>query len=154
MGEYEDAPQHYYYCIGRACEDAKDYEGAVYAYESAGDYLDASDRLDNLRYQIREQAHLLKTQGNYEDALYLFTLLGDYRDSAAQARECKLHFREQKYAEAEQLLSQGDYQGAYDIFKGIGGYSDAEIRATEIAEKYGIVVSTPDPFAEPVIPLE
>jgi hypothetical protein len=72
----------------------------------------------------------------------------------ALARECKLHFREQKYAEAEQLLSQGDYQGAYDIFKGIGGYSDAEIRATEIADKYGIVVSTPDPFAEPVIPLE
>ena len=122
--------------MGRTLEAAKDYENALYAYEAAGDYRDASVRLENLQSQIYTKATQLMDEGDYENALTLFTMLGEYFNAPVHARECKRIFREQKYAEAETLLASGDYRGAYEAFKAIGGYSDAEFRAEELRVSY------------------
>ena len=135
---YEDAAVRAAYCLGRAAENEKRYEDALYDYAQAGDFEDAKTRLEDLQGQIYDYATELKSIGEFYKALSLFTRLENYLDSAVQAKECKDFYRSQQYDAAEALLKSGDVQGAYDAFLGLSGYSDAEIRAQQLAVQLGI----------------
>ena len=144
QGMFEDAPQRAAYCTARNADESKDYETALFDYEAAGTYADAPDRLADLQSQIYYHAKDLKAQGSYEEALTFFSLLGDYLNSQREAKACKDYFRDQLYDQADQLAAAGDLQKAYDMFSGLSGYRDADTRATELADKLGIVLPQDD----------
>lgn len=144
MDEFENAALLRHYCAARYAESINDYENALYEYEDAKEYSDASSRLENLRIQVYLYAIELKQGGSYQQAMELFNALGEYLSSPAYARECKDYYRDQDYAEAERLEAAGDLRGAYEAFKGLTGYNDAETRAADIAAALGISEETTD----------
>ena len=140
LADFEDAPLRYAYCTARDAEQNKDYQTALVAYEQAGAFGDAADRLDNLQSQIYFHAKALKKEKQYQQALQLFSLLGDYLASQQETKALKDIFRDQQYDQADALVSQGQLHQAYDLFAGLSGYRDADSRATELAARLGIAV--------------
>lgn len=138
---FEEVELHYQYCLGRDAEQNAQYGKALSAYEAAGLYADAEDRLYSLRGQIYNRAIELRMNEDYQAAIDLFNLLGDYLSSAEQAVACKEYLREDQYNQAETLLNAGDTQGAYNLFSSLTGYRDAAARAEQLANRLGIDAS-------------
>ena len=139
--DFEDTELHYQYCLGRDAAAKNRYDDALTAFEAAGLYADAEDRLYNLRGQIYNRAIELRSGGSYQEAIDLFNLLGNYLSSADQAVACKEYLRDNQYHEAEELLSAGDLQGAYVLFSSLSSYRDAAARANQLAAQLGIDTS-------------
>jgi len=157
LGEFENAPQGRSYCLGRAAEEAADYETSLYAYPLAAGYADADARLDNLQYQLYTRAMQLKAEAvlsienpddlrpgiaeDFQNALTFFTMLGDYQSSRIHARDCLERLRQLKYDEAEAMERGGQLLEAYEAFLALSGFNDAAARAEELASRLGIPVS-------------
>lgn len=140
LEDFENAGAQYQYCIGCEAENHKDYSAALAAFDSAGTVNDAEDRLLNLQTQIYSKAIELMNAGNYADALTLFNTLGDYLSAEEYAVQCRDIDRDALYEQAESALASGDTQEAYRLFTSLGSYRDATARATELADKLGIVI--------------
>jgi len=156
LGEFENALQGYYYCLGRAAEDAADYESSLYAYPLAAGYADTDARLDNLQYEIYTRAMQSKVDAitsmenpddlrpdiaeDFQEALSLFTILGAYQSSRLHARDCIERLRQLKYDEAESMERDGKLQEAYEAFWALSGFNDAAARAEELASRLGIPI--------------
>ncbi|MCL1855180.1 MAG: hypothetical protein FWF86_05550 [Clostridia bacterium] len=156
LGAFENAPQAYHYCLGRAAEGAADYESCLYAYPLAAGYADADDRLADLQYQIYTRAMQIKVEAvtsmedpgdlrpgiteDFQNALTFFTILGDYQSSRIHAGDCVERLRQLRYDEAEAQERDGQFQEAYESFLALSGFSDAAGRAEELASRLGILI--------------
>lgn len=148
LEDFENAPAMYQYAIARQAEAGKDYGAALAAYDSAGNVLDAQDRLLNLQTQVYSKAIELFNAGDLSNALELFNFLGDYLSAEDYAVQCRNVNRDDLYARGESQIKAGDLQAAYRTFTSLGSYRDAAERATELAGKLGIpVIDESDPYA-------
>ena len=141
---FADAAVQAQYCSARLAEENKDYEAALYGYETASALHDAEDRLYNLQVQLYSRALALKEEGNYAGAMPLFTMLGDYLSAPDFAIECKEIGLEQQYNDAETLEALGDTESAFALFNALSGYRDAAERAQELANRLGIEIKPGD----------
>lgn len=135
---FENVKKAASYCRGRAMHQEQRFEDALYAFQEASDYGDATTYLEELETQIYAQATKYQEQGEYEKALDLFIMLGDYFNSPQLAREAKEFVRRDQYAQAEMLESQGKLQEAYESFRSLSGFGDAQVRAEDLALRLGI----------------
>jgi tetratricopeptide (TPR) repeat protein len=128
------------------------YEDALAAFEAAGDYRNAPERMLDTHYQEGEAA---LAEGRYEDALAAFEAAGDYKDATERRTEC-LAGAIEAYGEAgdlekaeellkdvpagererlafslaEKAVEQGEYRRAYEFFREAGSKpEDAEVWA-------------------------
>ncbi len=107
------------YGQGEAALSEGRFEEAIRAFEKAGAYRDALDRIPECYY---EQGLYLAQSGDPQGADTAFRAAGDYSNAA-------LHIGEGFYRRAEQQMAEGDYSGAASSFLQAGGFSDAEVQA-------------------------
>ena len=74
------------YMEGEAKRKARDWDGAVAAFELAGDYRDAKIQIQATRYA---EAESRREAQDWNGAVKLFIQLGDYGDDDANARDSK-----------------------------------------------------------------
>lgn len=111
------------YMEGETALSEKRYEDAIDAFEKAGSYRNASDRVFECYY---EQGLHLAQSGDPQGADAAFRAADGYSDANA-------HLGEGFYLQAEQQLADGDYAGAADSFRQAGSYSDA---STQVLAAY------------------
>ena len=106
-----------------------DYDAAITAFETVGDYKDSSDLLVECSYR---KACSQMDSGDYKKAINAFAELADYRDSSDLMVACK-------YGWAQYLQENGNYEDAIDYFTEVSGYEDADDMITEC--KYLLAVA-------------
>lgn len=104
-----------------ALAEAGQYDDAIAAFESLGDYRDAQNQIKKVQYA---KALAAVDEGQYTKAIEEFEALGDYQDAAEQIRSIK-------YQLAIQRAASGNYDAAIELFSELGDYQDAaeQIRA-------------------------
>ncbi len=112
------------YRQAQALLDARDYDGAVAAFEALGGYRDSQERIADVPYV---KARDMRSDGNYSGAINLFRSLGDYKDSAAQV-DATLQLQ---YDQAAAAVESGAYLDAILLFESLGDFSDAAERTLE-----------------------
>ncbi len=112
------------YRQAQALLDARDYEGAIAAFEALGGYWDSEERIADVPYV---KACDMRSDGNYSGAINLFRSLGDYRDSPAQL-DATLQLQ---YDQAAAAAESGAYLDAILLFESLGDFSDAAERMVE-----------------------
>lgn len=103
------------YQNAQAMLNAGQYDEAITAFASLGDYQDSAAMTKEAFYQ---KAKDLVRGKKYDEAIGIFESLSDYSDSQTQIREAK-------YRKAADLLAGGDYAGAIVAFSALGDYSDS-----------------------------
>jgi len=98
--------------------EAGNYDEAIKAFESIGDYKDTVTRIKQV------EADRLYAAGSYSEALTIYNTLDTvYHSHMADYT--------QMYADAKQKMIDGDYDGATTAFSAISGYDDADTQARE-----------------------
>lgn len=105
-----------------------DYDGAIAAFESLGDYRDSEEKIKECKYQ---EANALMENGSYAEALAIYTEIKDFSDSETKIEECKAKSKEQDYNNAIALMNSGDYEKAIKAFEALEGYKDSNDKITE-----------------------
>ncbi len=125
--------QHYKQAV--SLMEQGQYEEAITAFESLGDYEDSRDQIRKAELEIKEQekadayraAEELFLSGQYEEAEKAFQDLGTYQDSESRAEECTA----MRYRQAQALLSEGRYDEAVQAFTELGEYEDSQTQILE-----------------------
>ena len=105
-----------------------DYDSAIAAFESLGDYRDSEEKIKECKYQ---EANALMENGSYAEALAIYTEIKDFSDSETKTEECKAKSKEQDYNNAIALMNSGDYEKAIKAFEALEGYKDSNDKITE-----------------------
>lgn len=116
---------------------AGQYEEAITAFESMGDYKDSSQRVAEARYAIAEE---LLTDGHYEQAIVAFEEMGSYRDVSSRAAEARNLLMEAQYADAEELLTNRKYTEAIEAYQSLQNYRDSTDKAKEATYLYALTL--------------
>ena len=77
-----------------------DYEGAIIAFESLGDFKDSTEKRMEAKYAAAEAKY---AAGDYAGAIIAFESLGDFKDSTEKCAEVKYLVAETKYAAGEYI---------------------------------------------------
>jgi len=101
-----------------------EYDKAITAFESLGDYKDCDAKITdclNAKFkQVYKEALSLMDSGNYNKAIVIFIKLRDYKDSAKLIDESinllKEKEREEKYQQAISYFNSQKFQEAYALF--------------------------------------
>lgn len=105
-----------------ALVEAGQFDEAIEAFESLGDYRDAPVQIKATQYA---KADALAEAGRTDEAEELFKALGDYEDSPDRVNAIR-------YARALSLADEGDYVKAIEEFEALGDYKDAEEQVTAL----------------------
>ena len=110
--------------------EKEDYEEALEAFNSLGDYKDSKEKaaecqngIDDANYNAALE---LMEKEDYEEALEAFDSLGGYKDSKEKAAECQNGI---DYNAALELMEKEDYEEALEAFNSLGGYKDSKEKA-------------------------
>ncbi|MDO5378167.1 MAG: SH3 domain-containing protein, partial [Clostridia bacterium] len=107
-----------------------EYEEAISAFETLGDYKDSAAWIAKAAEAILSERYDTATiqfqAGNYEAAQQGYETLGDYLDSEQKAEQAKAALWQQKYDSAMTLYQAGRYEAAKQALEALGGYSDSE----------------------------
>jgi tetratricopeptide (TPR) repeat protein len=123
----KDRAEHYE--SARALMDDGDYEDAIAAFSSMGEYKDSPEMAVECQKTIDyDDALALMEAGKYEQSRDAFTALGNYHDAADQAKTCQNTI---DYNAAAALMDAGEYQQALDGFAALGDFQDAANQAKE-----------------------
>lgn len=115
--------------------EAGNYDEAISAFSSLGEYKDAAARTG------QAQADQLFANGAYSEALTVYNALdAAYRTHAADY--------EQMYTDAAKMLIEGDYDGATAAFQSISGYNDADTQALESQYQKAAALNTAGKYDE------
>ena len=86
--------------------NAASYDAAIDAFNNAGSYKDASDKVIECTYK---KAEALITAKKYDDAISILSTIEEYSDSQTLLAKCY-------YNKASELLDGGKYDDAYDMY--------------------------------------
>lgn len=103
------------YSNAHSLAKAGQYDEAIAAFESLGDYRDVPDQIKATQYA---KAMAAADEGQYTKAIEELETLGDYQDAAEQIRAIK-------YQLAIQRAESGNYDDAIELFSKLGDYQDA-----------------------------
>jgi len=118
------------YKAAEALLAAGDFDEAIIAFESLGDYKDATGRVLEAKYG---KADMLFAEEKYDDAVSLFVGLKGYKDSSGRVLESQ-------YAIADSLYENGKHEEAQKRFLELGDYADSKERVEKIAEEIAIAL--------------
>ncbi len=104
-----------YYAWAEKCLNQRDFKSAVAHFQSAGNYLDAANRVYSVYYAQGEYQY---SQGRYDDAIKSFGWADKYSDASTRILMCY-------YSKGEALLQNGQYDEAVTAFKSAGKYNNA-----------------------------
>lgn len=105
-----------------ALAEAGQFDEAIEAFESLGDYRDAPAQIKATQYA---KADMLANAGRTDEAVALFEELGGYEDSPDRINAIR-------YVRALSLADEGDYVKAIEVFEALGDYEDAEEQVTAL----------------------
>ena len=108
-----------------------EYDEAIQAFISLGDFKDASEKVLETKYNWAKDK---LAQGDTEGAISLFSTLGDYSDARAQITEIQ---NQTQYDKAMAAYQAKQYADAQSIFAALGSYKDSAEKATDCKNKIG-----------------
>jgi len=123
------------------------YDEAITAFEAAGNYMDAKDKIAEINILQEEkknaaayqQASVLLDAGKYDEAITAFTALGDYKDAKEKLAEIEAQLNEATYQNAMALLDDGKYIEAIAELRKLGDYKDAQAKLEQIRDMKRII---------------
>lgn len=116
-------PANNYYSAKSLIENGE-YDKAIEAFETLGDYSDSKEQIKIAKYK---KAESLEANNDIEAAAEIFKELGDYSDSSAK-------YSSIEYRIAEDYYDSGEYLKAREILLLLGDYEDAQANADRCAD--------------------
>ena len=114
------------------------YEQAIAAFESLGNYADSGNRAlqsrDKINASVYASAEQLEKDGKYIEAAETFEWLGDYRDAASRAAMARETQNANTYSAAADLEKNGKLEDAIAIYLTLGDYNHSTQHAADLRE--------------------
>ena len=107
------------YQAAAALADAGQYEEAIAAFETLGDYKDSRERIHETKYNF---AIALLREEQFEEAINVLQELGEYKNCIQLMQNAIL---ERDYNRAIELLDKGQFGKARNAFAELGEYKDS-----------------------------
>ena len=108
-----------------------EYDEAIQAFISLGDFKDASEKVLETKYNWAKDK---LAQGDTEGAISLFSTLGNYSDARAQITEIQ---NQTQYDKAMAAYQSKQYADAQSLFETLGSYKDSAEKVADCKNKIG-----------------
>lgn len=119
----------------------KDYDYAIYIYDSLGDYRDSKTMVFESNYQ---KANDFLSEKKYDDAIKTFSYIREYRDSGTLMLEAK-------YQKALNFLENNEYGAAIVIISELGDYKTSQELSKEANYQKAIDLLSSKQFDESIL---
>lgn len=100
---------------------SKDYNYAIYVFDSLGNYKNSEELISEANYQ---KANDFLIDRKFDDAIKTFSYIESYRDSSTMKMEAN-------YQKAVDFLSIKNFDVSISIFESLGGYKDSKVMIKE-----------------------